>query len=105
MTYKVHTRYEAMSDSTEIVVVRRDSLDKRSVMLPPRFDVLPATAAINESQRWALEDSDARDFMQAMLGAAWEMGLRPAGFEDHTNELTAVRYHLEDMRTLAKVNK
>lgn len=27
--------------------------------------------------------------------------MRPRGFKDHTNELTAVRYHLEDMRKLA----
>lgn len=41
------------------------------------------------------------DFLQTMLNTAWDFGQRPAGFKDHTNELTAVRYHLEDMRTLA----
>ncbi len=46
---------------------------------------------------------DAEGFMQAILDAAWEAGLRPEGFADHKNELTAVRYHLEDMRKLAKV--
>ncbi len=44
-------------------------------------------------------------FLQAAMDAAWELGLRPTGFKDHTNELTAVRYHLEDMRLLAKVRK
>lgn len=43
------------------------------------------------------------EFMQGALDAAWKMGLTPSGFADHTNELTAVRYHLEDMRALAKV--
>lgn len=42
-------------------------------------------------------------FLQGALDAAWKLGLRPAAFADHTNELTAVRYHLEDMRALAKV--
>lgn len=44
-----------------------------------------------------------RDFMQAVLDEAWAHGLRPKSFESHENELTAVRYHLEDMRKLAKV--
>lgn len=47
--------------------------------------------------------ADVTGFLQAALDAAWEHGLRPKGFADHSNELTAVRYHLEDMRTLAKV--
>ena len=44
-----------------------------------------------------------RDFLQAALDVAWEIGLRPDGYQDHTNELKATRYHLEDMRALAKV--
>lgn len=43
---------------------------------------------------------DVTGFLQAALDAAWEHGLRPTGFADHTNELAAVRYHLEDMREL-----
>lgn len=45
----------------------------------------------------------ADSLLQAFLDAAWEYGLRPKGFKDHTSELTATRYHLEDMRALAKV--
>lgn len=41
-----------------------------------------------------------RSFMQAVLDAAWELGLRPAGFKEHETELKATRYHLEDMRRL-----
>lgn len=46
---------------------------------------------------------DVRGFLQAALEQAWEIGLRPKGFADNSSELAAVRYHLEDMRTLAKV--
>ena len=45
------------------------------------------------------------DFLRAIMDAAWEAGIRPTGFEDHTNELKATRYHLEDMRLLSKVIK
>ena len=50
-----------------------------------------------------LNRMDAEDFLQAFMDAGWEEGIRPQGFEDHTNELKAVRYHLEDMRLLGKV--
>lgn len=46
---------------------------------------------------------DVTGFLQACMDEAWRIGLRPTGFADHSNELTAVRYHLEDMRALAKV--
>ena len=42
-------------------------------------------------------------FLQAAANLAWEQGIKPSGFESHQSELTAVRYHLEDMRLLAKV--
>lgn len=45
------------------------------------------------------------DFLRAIMDVAWDAGLRPTGFEDHTNELKATRYHLEDMRLLSKVKK
>ena len=45
------------------------------------------------------------DFLRAIMDVAWSDGLRPTGFADHTNELKAVRYHLEDMRLLSKVIK
>ena len=43
------------------------------------------------------------EFLRAVMTVGWERGIRPEGFEDHTNELKAVRYHLEDMRKLAEV--
>lgn len=46
---------------------------------------------------------DVTGFLQAALDSAWSLGMRPSGFADHTNELSAIRYHLEDMRTLAKL--
>lgn len=46
---------------------------------------------------------DVTGFLQAALDAAWSLGMRPAGFADHTNELAAIRAHLDDMRRLAKI--
>lgn len=48
---------------------------------------------------------DTKAFLQAMADAAWEIGIKPKQLENNQNELTAVRYHLEDMRQLAGVKK
>ncbi len=42
-----------------------------------------------------------------MLDTAWKIGMRPEGYDvkDSTAEIAAIRYHLEDMRLLAKVKK
>lgn len=60
------------------------------------------------TNRTQLEDNlgfSVDQFLQAMLERAWERGLRPKKFEAVENEMKAVRYHLEDMRLLAKVRK
>lgn len=69
----------------------------------PGLVVAPALTETRE----AVQDNagDVTGFLQAALETAWALGLRPPGFADHSNELTAVRYHLEDMRHLAKVKR
>lgn len=44
---------------------------------------------------------DVTGFVQAIIDAAWDAGMRPSQYRDATQELGAVRYHLEDMRALA----
>lgn len=39
-------------------------------------------------------------FLRAALNAAWELGLRPDGFEDTRESMKATSRHLEDMRSL-----
>lgn len=48
---------------------------------------------------------DVTGFVQAVMDAAWEAGLRPSQYRDAIQELGAVRYHLEDMRSLALGSK
>lgn len=40
------------------------------------------------------------DFLQALVDAAWDFGVRPKNAQDTGNELKATKYHLEDMRSL-----
>ena len=57
------------------------------------------------ADEYPIPPDQVENFLQAAMDEAWEIGLRPTGHEDYTNELKAVRYHLEDMRLLAKVRK
>ena len=43
----------------------------------------------------------ANDLVQAILNEAWRVGMRPHGFADVQNETTAIKAHLDDMRTVA----
>ena len=53
------------------------------------------------SDRFSKNEID--QFLQAMMDAGWERGLRPAGFDPSVGELAAVNRHLEDLRKLVMV--
>lgn len=106
MTWKVYARYEDFADRLVIAAAHRDHMGMRSfIQAPLTLRTYDECARIEDADVDLMRDMDGQAFLQAMLEAAWEIGLRPKDFADHKNELTAVRYHLEDMRMLAKVNK
>jgi hypothetical protein len=47
-------------------------------------------------------DSWGTDFLNAMANALIEQGFRPDSLKLKEDELTATKYHLEDMRSVAK---
>jgi len=44
---------------------------------------------------------ETQHMLQAIVGAAWQAGIRPAQLTEEVSEVTAMRYHLEDLRRLA----
>ena len=46
------------------------------------------------------EGNDVLDFMQAVVNEAAKFGIYATGTKDATKEITALRFHLEDMRKL-----
>ena len=60
---------------------------------------MPVTETFTEE----MKEDGMVSFLQAAMDAAWEAGLRPLGYEDTRQKVGALRYHLEDMRLLAKV--
>jgi hypothetical protein len=73
----------------------------------PSGGAIPTDKPTLSETRYEADDGlgDVTGFLQAAMDEAWRIGLRPTGFADHTNELVAVRYHLEDMRRLALPEK
>jgi hypothetical protein len=43
---------------------------------------------------------EVHDFLRAAMNAAWELGIRPDGFNDTRESMAATKAHLADMRTL-----
>lgn len=84
--YKLHLVYEDMEQRSVVTTLGLKTIDRHAYIAEP-----------------SIPHDQAENFMQAIMDAAWEAGMRPRGFKDHANELTAVRYHLEDMRSLAGV--
>lgn len=108
MTWKVHLENLVMTGNVGFrMYVMRERYDDRTDVLQP-----PATlktwdrgSFLGHDQAW-LDDSasgeqNVRAMLQAMSDAAWDIGIKPKQIEDHTSELKATKYHLEDMRTLA----
>lgn len=109
--WKFYTDYQAWNDARRLFI-RFDSWGgevKRGLVQPlvlaqvergMVYDTPTLSETFEDSQD---NTGDVTGFLQAALDAAWELGMRPTAYADHTNELKAVRYHLEDMRQLAKL--
>lgn len=106
--YIDHKDWGDVRDLYIIKIHQGDGGPQRYIAKPLELQLVPAGQIVDEPtmREFGSEGSgDVTGYLQAAMDAAWEAGLRPKGLEDQRNELKAVRYHLEDMRTLAKVNR
>lgn len=111
--WKFYHRYEVASDAFTLYMRHEDHNGRRSLVMPLQMEVITPNSPFKglptmgpPPGEWSAEANPAEDirgFLQAALEMAWELGIRPKGFTDKTDEIAAVRYHLEDMRKLAKV--
>lgn len=106
MTWKVFLHSEPWADRNVLIISRVTSGGEMAFMQTPTLEVTEEGEYVDPDKYGIrLNGVERDDFLRAMANAAWDAGIKPTALEDHTNELKAVRYHLEDMRTLAKVNK
>lgn len=97
--WQIFARLEPMYMGHSLVMIHEDHLG-RSYVKSLAMEKLDRHGHTDQSQQ-AIPHKDVEDFLRAMMDAAWELGIRPTGYENHANELNATRYHLEDMRQLA----
>ena len=105
-TWKAYLDHQAHLDLRFLHLARTEPDGSRNLVKPLQLTPVPKWGVAPELQG-VLGDmtGETDDFLRAIMTVAWDAGIRPTGFQDHTNELTAVRYHLEDMRSLAKIPK
>lgn len=111
--WKFYTHDVLWRGDTDLHVLFEDWNGDRKLLKPAVLEPMKKLVFGEEDKPFlsqtyaAVEDNcgDVNQFLQAALDCAWERGMRPKGYADtekvNTSELTAVRYHLEDMRNLA----
>jgi hypothetical protein len=91
---KVHARHDFSNDTIN-VFVREDALDGKCRVWTDNI--------VQDRERGMTYDpflTDGKEFLQACCDAAWEAGIYPRQLADKTDELSATKRHLEDMRSL-----
>lgn len=116
--WSIHVEEHPYAGQRSLFIVCDQKGEGRQVMtdfIPRAFNygmAMPATDALLTEGREERQDNcgDVTNFLQSALQSAWDLGMRPAGYEDARGEiaavkgqLAAVRDHLSDMRKLAKV--
>lgn len=94
MTIKVHSQWRIERQARFVYVEKTEPREeplilKATWVRTPRFMEWEPTFT-----------EDGQEFLQAALDAAWDAGLRPAGYLDTRESMKATQAHLEDMRKL-----
>ena len=108
MAWKVYIEDQPAWHSSRIHMANVRDDGKVDIVQPLTLETFKQGVLITAADHGGLlgEDTsraECEEFLRAIMDCAWEIGIRPNKFKDYTNELSATRYHLEDMRLLAKV--
>ena len=102
MNFKVYCTYEDFAGIVNIYIFKIDINGNRHICTnieKQEFDLIQEGHSI-KNPTIKLPAWIAKDFLQAMANAIDKFGIRAEGKPVLENELTAVKYHLEDMRSL-----
>ncbi len=95
MTIKVRTQRDICRNNLDVAITR-DAHGGCAIMETPIWRVLTDGEFYEPTFL-----RNGQDFLQACLDAAWDAGLRPAGYLDTRESLKHIDAHLQDMRKLA----
>lgn len=92
---RLRARYDLCTDRTDFLLeIKRES--ERLVVKPVVFESIGL--GLIDGPTFSLPQELATDFLRSVMDVAWEMGVRPTGYD---NDLGATKAHLRDMRALA----
>ncbi len=99
--WRVYSEYNVAIDNFDLYLAYKNHQDEISVLIPAQFSS-HKHGSVPVRTPWlsgSLEISQ-KMFLQDMLDAAWEIGLRPTGAADQKGTLDATQAHLRDMRAI-----
>jgi len=103
MTWKCYIRDEFATDRRDVALVQ-DGIDGRTTYVT-NIELKNVDQGEVISPFVSMRKHETNGILQAIVDEAWQAGIKPRQLEDATNELKATKFHLEDMRLLAKVRK
>jgi hypothetical protein len=100
MSFKVYVEHSIVTEHLNIFIIEKKPDGRKFIAKPVNltFETMPDHITVEPSIEIPGEYS--REFLQSFADAIEKTGIRPTGKPVLENELTATKYHLEDMRTL-----
>lgn len=97
--WKFFARYDEMwPGATRLVMAFDEENGTRSIVTEMKMQTISLDQRFPDDTPIAADV--ATDFLRAALNAAWEIGMRPDGFNDTRESMAATNHHLQDMRAL-----
>lgn len=98
MTWRAYIERVDYQAVLNLYLIDTDSGGAARQVRPVAF--APATAGSLRKPAVSMEPDEGRQFLQAIVDAAWENGIRPTGYDDFRRENDARRAHLDDLRAV-----
>ncbi len=110
MTIKAFAQRDDYSGITKIGIRIDNGGRDFSIVKPMEFETFERVSAVPLILPYFIEggavphvmgvNDFGEEFLRAMLNAAWDIGLRPDGFNDTREGMAAKDQHLQDMRAI-----
>jgi hypothetical protein len=99
--WRARLEYQIHSDGYALFMARRDldgatvvpAITLTRVQRGPMFELPPAVPIMTS-------DEGLDSFLQVLMDAAWERGIRPKNYEGTASQIGAMKDHLNDMRAI-----
>lgn len=106
--WRIYANREDWNDSISLLILRdrfQGGSDSMDYVKGFELEKIDEGSYLADKPSLILPHGEGTEFLQAMVNVAWGLGIKPTAMESDANELKATRYHLEDMRKLAKVDR